>query len=419
VPANTVGAALTTSFTSAANAALNGVALSGVSRTGTTQTLNYSNPTGNTNDGVGVNGGPTGQFGGVDENFTVDNLETLVVNFSSATHPRGVQGVSFTIATAASNLGSAGGTVSSLTYTAFDVAGNQLGQFYSAAEGVVSLPADYANVGRVEIEANSAAYARVTSVSFQSITGTSAAAAVAPVQVDYTLTDTDGDSSSASLTLRVMSNNQFGDANNNTVAGTAVNDRIDGGAGNDTLTGAAGNDLLLGGAGNDALDGGDGIDELRGGGGNDNLVGGNGADLLVGGAGNDTLNGGTASDVLRWEFSDRGTPGSPALDTVAGFDNGAVAAGGDVLDLRDLLQGESLAGGVAGNLTNYLHFAASGADTVIQVSANGGFSSGFSAGAIDQTILLQGVNLTAGGTLSDQQVLQDLLARGKLLTDGS
>jgi surface adhesion protein len=324
--------------------------------------------------------------------------------------------VSFVVSASASNLGDNGsGTIRSLTYTIYDVAGNQLGQFYSFAEGTVTLPAEYANIGRIEIEANSAADARITNVSFSSITGTAATTEVPPVDIGYTLTDTDGDSSSSTLTLRVMSNNLFGDSADNTVNGTAVNDRIDGGAGSDTISGAAGSDLLIGGSGNDSMTGGDGIDELRGGDGNDTLDGGNGADILVGGAGNDLLIGGPGSDVFRWELADRGTAGSPAVDTVTGFDNGPV--GGDVLDLRDLLQGESPEGGAVGNLTNYLHFAASGGDTVIQISANGGFSSGFNAGAIDQTIVLQGVNLTASGTLTDQQIIQTLLNNNKLLTD--
>ena len=51
----------------------------------------------------------------------------------------------------------------------FDVAGNQIGQFYSIAEGTITVPAEFSNIGRIEIEANSAAYARVTSVAFQSI----------------------------------------------------------------------------------------------------------------------------------------------------------------------------------------------------------------------------------------------------------
>jgi hypothetical protein len=409
IPGNTTGALLTTNFNTAANADDNGVVLSGVSRTGAASAVTHTNPGGTSDDGAGVTG---------NTNSMVDNLETLVVDFNTATHPRGVEGVSFVISANASNLGDSGtGVIRSLTYTIYDVAGNQLGQFYSFAEGTVTLPAEYANIGRIEIEANSAADARITSVSFRSITGTSATTEVPPVEVGYTLTDTDGDSSSSTLTLRVMSDNLFGDGADNTVNGTAVNDRIDGGAGSDTLSGAAGSDLLIGGSGNDSLVGGDGIDELRGGAGNDTLDGGNGADVLVGGAGNDLLIGGPGSDVFRWELADRGTAGSPSVDTVTGFDNGPVGSGGDVLDLRDLLQGETIEGGAVGNLTSYLHFAASGGDTVIQISANGGFSSGFNAGAIDQTIVLQGVNLTASGTLTDQQIIQTLLNNNKLITD--
>jgi hypothetical protein len=36
---------------------------------------------------------------------------------------------------------------------------------------------------------------------------------------------------------------------------------------------------------------------------------------------------------------------------------------------------------------------------------------------IDQTIVLQGVNLTSGFT-TDTQIINDLLQRGKLITDG-
>ncbi len=352
--------------------------------------------------------------------MTVDNLERLVVTFNAATHPRGVQDVSFVIATAASNLGSSGGVVSALTYTAFDVAGNQIGQFYSAVEGNVVVPAELGNIGRIEIEANSAAYARVTSVTFESVQTNVTAPATAPVNVGYTLTDTDGDSSSSTLTLNVMANNIFGNAAANTLNGGTTNDRIIGGDGNDTLNGAAGHDILEGGAGNDSLTGGDGVDLLRGGAGIDTLNGGNDNDIVIGGAGNDILTGGVGSDVFRWEFADQGATGTPAVDTVTDFNVAAAGAGGDVLDFRDLLQGETLAGAATGNLTSYLHFAVVGSDTVIQISSNGGFSGGFNAGAIDQTITLQNVDLTAAGTFTtDQQIIQDLMSKSKLLIDAS
>jgi VCBS repeat-containing protein len=415
IPVTPAAAPATVTFTAAPSAA-SGVVLSGISRTGTAQTLVYRNETGTTSDGVGVNGGP--DIFSIDENRTVDNLERLVVSFNQATHPYGVQGVSFVIASTASNLGASGGVVYALTYTVFDVAGNQIGQFYSNVEGTVTVPAELGNIGRIEIEANSAAYARVTSVTFESVQLNNTAPAVAPVEVGYVLTDSDGDTSTpATLTLNVMANNIFGDASANTLTGTIRNDRIVGGDGNDTLNGGDGHDILEGGAGNDTLSGGTGVDVLRGGAGTDTLNGGDGNDTLSGGAGNDILIGGLGSDTFRWELADRGVAGTPAQDTVQDFNSAAVAAGGDKLDLRDLLQGETTD---AVNLTSFLHFSQSGTDAVVQVSSSGGFAGGFNAGAIDQTITLQGqwVDLTASGSLgSDQQIIQDLLNKGKLITD--
>ena len=99
------------------------------------------------------------------------------------------------------------------------------------------------------------------------------------------------------------------------------------------------------------------------------------------------------------------------MDTITDFDLAPLALNGDVLDLRDLLQGEN-----SGNLASYLHFELSGADTKVSVSSNGGFADGFTAGAEDQTVILQGVDLI-GGFTTDQQVIQDLLTKGKLITD--
>jgi hypothetical protein len=88
-----------------------------------------------------------------------------------------------------------------------------------------------------------------------------------------------------------------------------------------------------------------------------------------------------------------------------------------VLDLRDLLQGEAHDAISVGNLQNYLHFEAAGGNTTIQISSGGGFVNGYNVGAVDQTIVLQGVNLLSGFS-TDLQVIQDLLNRGKLVTDG-
>jgi Ca2+-binding RTX toxin-like protein len=191
---------------------------------------------------------------------------------------------------------------------------------------------------------------------------------------------------------------------------------LDGGVGNDTITGSAGRDKLIGGADADVINGGAG------------------GDILIGGTGNDTLAGGAGADVFRWELADRGNAGSPARDVVSDFNSASYA--GDVLDLRDLLVGEThaantvaLPGSIGtnnaltisadvGNLASYLHFSQSGGTTLVEISSTGAFGSGgYAAGKVDQTITLSGVNLV-GAFTTDTQILDDLLRRGKLVTDG-
>jgi Ca2+-binding RTX toxin-like protein len=276
---------------------------------------------------------------------------------------------------------------------------------------------------------------------------------VIPAEViQYTLTDSDGDTSTSTLTLNVITNHLAGtDAANDTIAGTGANDAIAGLAGNDVLSGLAGNDLITGGdgsdtidggadddtlaggegndaitggsgkdtlrgdAGNDTLDGGTGDDTLDGGAGNDVIIGGDGIDSILGGAGSDTLTGGIGADVFKWELADRGTKGTPAVDTITDFDPALPGAGGDVLDLRDLLAGESHPTGT-GNLASFLHFETAGSDTKVHISSTGGFLAGYAPGQEDQTILLQNVDLI-GSFSTDQQIIQDLLNKGKLITD--
>ena len=142
--------------------------------------------------------------------------------------------------------------------------------------------------------------------------------------------------------------------------------------------------------------------------------------MLIGGAGNDILTGGGGADVFQWVLADRGANGTPAIDSIRDFDT---VNGSDKLDLRDLLQGETHVGTDPGTLAKYLHFEVFGADTILHVSSGGGFSGGAqtvggnpSPGAEDQRIVLAGVNLI-GTMTTDQQVIQDLLTKGKLNTD--
>ena len=73
--------------------------------------------------------------------------------------------------------------------------------------------------------------------------------------------------------------------------------------------------------------------------------------------------------------------------------------GQDILELADLLNGDDGEAGDIGNLLQYIDISTNGVDTVIKVSASGAFSptdvTGVApdAGLVDQTIVLQDVNL--------------------------
>ncbi len=193
---------------------------------------------------------------------------------------------------------------------------------------------------------------------------------------------------------------------NNPASHTGIQE---GSTGNDTLTGTAGSDRLYGYSGDDILVAGDDNDLIRAGAGNDQLSGGNGTDILIGSAGNDILVGDAGSDIFRWEFADQGNAQNPAVDIIADFET---RAGGDLLDLRDLLQDEFHMGNDVGNLGNYLHFTTSGSNTIIDIKPTG------SGGNVTQEIVLYGVDLSHSGALgSDAQIIQNLLQNGKLLTD--
>jgi hypothetical protein len=236
-------------------------------------------------------------------------------------------------------------------------------------------------------------------------------------------------STSAAVAINISATTAtlFGTSGNETLTGTAANTEILGFGGNDTLTGGAGNDVIDGGAGTDSLNGGAGNDALYGGAGNDTLTGGTGSDLLVGGAGNDTMTGGGGAsddgvtDVFKWSLADAGTAGTPAVDTINFFGTAASSAGGDVLNIKDLLVGESH---TAAALDNYIHFQFSGGNTTMYISATGAFGDNNAVGAPNatvttntvQNIVFNGVDLVGAAT-SDLQVLQNLINNNKLVTD--
>ncbi|MBL8504626.1 MAG: tandem-95 repeat protein, partial [Rhodocyclaceae bacterium] len=388
---------------------------------------------------------------GVTGTSTLNNLESLVVNFNLSTYQQGVQGLRFQVYR--------GGSTEALTFTFYHIDGHELGQYTAAGSSGggnswIAMPTEFSSVGRVTILADTGTDVRIRTVEFDAVTN-SATAPVAPKEIEYTLTDEDGQFSTASLSLNIVSNTFAGDRvtanSNDTISGTAANDAISGGGGNDILSGLGGHDLIQGGAGDDTIDGGADNDVISAGAGNDNAVGGTGDDLirgndgsdilagdagmdrleggagadtlsggadddiLIGGAGADTLSGGLGADVFRWELADVGAKGAPTVDTVTDFSPLAAGAGGDILDLRDLLTSENHDIGT-GNLASYLHFEKVGADTVVHVSSNGGFSGGYVLNQENQTLLLQNVDLI-GTFTNDQQIIQDLLNKGKLIAD--
>ncbi|MFY9478165.1 MAG: Ig-like domain-containing protein [Aquabacterium sp.] len=239
----------------------------------------------------------------------------------------------------------------------------------------------------------------------------------------FVISDRDGDTTGSTLTVNVskpvITN---GTSGADTLTGGSGIDFITGGDGNDTINGGAGDDKLYGNNGDDIINGGAGNDVLHGGSGNDTLNGGEGNDLLIGGAGNDVLTGGLGTDVFQWTLADPGTSAATrAVDTVKDFNVAAASAGGDVLDLRDLLTGENTTGG-AGNLQNYLDFDTSGSNTVIRISPTGAFSNGNYTAANDhQQIVLEGVNIRTGlglaANATDAQIITKLIQDGKLLVD--
>ena len=210
----------------------------------------------------------------------------------------------------------------------------------------------------------------------------------------------------ADLHKFILDNHSIFDVQGDTRGG---NDELHGGNGNDIIYGQGGDDTLYGDAGNDTLYGGTG---------NDTLDGGKGNDVLVGGKGDDTLIGGEGDDIFLWLKGDQGTTAAPAKDVINDFGKGGSDANGnDVLDLHDLLQGEE----GSTDLSKFLNFSKSGADTVLKVSTDGNL--GATGSNYDQLITFKGVDLTAGHSLTstaDQNALiKELIDQGKLKIDHS
>ena len=279
------------------------------------------------------------------------------------------------------------------------------------------------------------------------------AGATAPV--NFTLVQSDSDTSIDLSTFGLGTDTYkkmegvMGSDLNDTLTGSSENDIIAGGAGNDSLDGGAGNgdlvslagatagvnftlvqattDTLINlstvGLGNDTYKNMEGV---VGSSFNDTLAGSSLDDILVGAKGNDILSGGTGgADTFKWMVGDQGNAGTPAVDTIGGFDT---AIGSDKLDIADLLLGELHAGATdAGNLASYLHFSVSSGTTTLQISTSGSFApadnglmgalTGAEAAKVDQTVVFSGTDLNPGSSLPTQEdIIKSLFADNKLIT---
>ncbi|WP_240037759.1 retention module-containing protein [Aeromonas sobria] len=244
------------------------------------------------------------------------------------------------------------------------------------------------------------------------------------------LTDVEGMGGSAN---NVTTANQLTDIIGN-IAGGLLNVAV---VGNDFLRGGDGNDILFGDSiYADSIDGGwaafttahpgatnselrslitaghssfgkdgsvGGNDILDGGAGADILYGQKGDDLLIGGSGSDILTGGAGKDTFKWSAADAG-----GTDVIKDFTTGT---GGDVLDISELLTGEHAD---KTSLDAYLTFT-SGPGTgksTLTIDLDGSGS-----GTTTHVIQFDSIDLTLGGSRSDQTIIEDLLNQGNLKVD--
>jgi Ca2+-binding RTX toxin-like protein len=192
----------------------------------------------------------------------------------------------------------------------------------------------------------------------------------------------------------------FADVENLTLLGTALRDTVESSAysfsldasdiENITMTGSAlygyGNDLaniIIGTAGINFIASGGGSDKLYGGGGDDYLNAGLGNDILRGGAGSDDLNGGSGRDTFDYDLL------IDAGDIIWDFAKGAT---GDILDLRDLMDGIGYVGADAFG-DGYLSFTQSNGGTNVFVDPDG-----FNAGAATLLVRIGSITLLTTDT---------------------
>ncbi|WP_160115483.1 retention module-containing protein [Marinobacterium lutimaris] len=165
-----------------------------------------------------------------------------------------------------------------------------------------------------------------------------------------------------------------------------------------------------------------GDDILKGGAGNDIIYGQEGGDILIGGSGSDILSGGSGADTFRWMDGDADSQFVPE-DRVVDFN----VDEGDVLDLSDLLHGESYeldgsgdveALSVQALLDNYIEMTESGANVEIAIRSGGAGSE------VDQRIVLENTSFDTlagapGSAATEAEALAGIINNGNLSVDQS
>ncbi|WP_287917689.1 retention module-containing protein [Comamonas sp.] len=138
-------------------------------------------------------------------------------------------------------------------------------------------------------------------------------------------------------------------------------------------------------------------------------------DVLLGGEVNDTLLGGPGDDIFVGLKNDVEPAQTPAKDVIKDFGQVEAAKGSDVLDLRDLLQGEEN----VGDLSKYLDADHTGNTALLKVPSSGVLNS--NGTGFDQQITMVGVKWSdTGDDVGAQNALiKQLIAQGKLLVDGN
>jgi len=232
---------------------------------------------------------------------------------------------------------------------------------------------------------------------------------------DLTVTDGDGDTLTTPFEVEFAGGDSLtgttltGNGDSEVLVGTDKSDTIDGGALQDVVSYEnADQGVVVNLAAGTATEGsvtdtlsniegvrGSAFDDILVGDGAANLIfGGAGDDRLTGGTGNDTLEGGLGKDTFAWGSTDADGGTDIIIDFTAGV-------GGDVLDLSDLLVGET-----EGTIDNYLkaNFDNSTGNTTIEVYQGDANVSGATS---IQTIVVNG----------DVSDLTSLISNGNLDVD--